>query len=475
MPSLAPPSVSAFTRKNESAAHAAGQTVGRILRKASTPARLRGFLYAAWVLSGLLFLIGEGTLAGARNAVKKVGYDAAPSILAAQEVSSALADLDTNAANYHLGTKVHQAAALQTFEQRRAQLTDKLVDAAGNVTFGEDERAPIHAIFEGLGRYLELVAEARYRQTIGDVTGAAGTYGAASDLMHQRLLPAADALDDANRKHLDHEYREQQQRSLGAEILAGLAGLALLGVLIRAQVFTLRRMHRYFNLPLLAASLVTIGFTVYLVTRIVVARDDLRLAKEDAFESIHALWKARAVAFDANGDESRYLLQGASAASSEAAFKKKVGRLTSMPEPSEAVLSDAARGKVTAELTGHFGDALRNVTFPGEREALLRMMREFARYHAVDDRIRAFEKAGRHDAAVQLCVGSGADESNAAFDRFDRALRAVIDLNHKEFDDAIKAGRAALEAAAYLVPLASILVALLAWLGIRPRLREYQA
>src|SRR5262249_48102099 len=148
------------------------------------PTRLKAFLYAIWGLAALLLLVGEGTLSGARAAMKVVAKDSAPSIIAAQEISYSLADLDANAGNYLLGTKAHQQEALRTIEQRRVTVTAKLVTAAQNITFGDAERVPINTMFDALGRYLELISEARYRKDLGDTAGALLTYGAATDLMH---------------------------------------------------------------------------------------------------------------------------------------------------------------------------------------------------------------------------------------------------------------------------------------------------
>lgn len=446
-------------------------SVGARVKTAHTPARLKSFLYGIWAAAALLLVVGEGTLRGARDAMKTVGHDSAPSILAAQEISSALADLDASAGNYLLGNKTHQVAAMQAFEKRRARITVRLVDAAKNITYDE-ERAPVEAMVEGLGRYLEMVGEMRYRKDKGDSAGAETTYGAATDLMHQRLLPAAAQLDKVNHDELQREYAAQETRSAGAEGLAAVVGAVLIGVLVWAQIFLARRMRRLVNPPLLAATLGSVVFLVYLVTRIAVARADLKVAKEDAFESIHALWQARAVAYDANGDETRYLLGQLRAASYEAAYKDKVKKLASEPQPSPQVLG--AKTPPTS-YTGYFGDALRNITFAGERDAIVAMISAFAEYDRIDQRIRQLDRGGDHAAAVELCIGLGANQSNAAFDRFDAALHKVIEINRAEFDKAITTGQDALATAAILVPAASILIAVLAFLGIRPRLREYAA
>jgi hypothetical protein len=448
-------------------------TLAERIRRAPTPSRLKVFLYAAWALAGLLFLFGEGSLSGARNAMKTVGTDAAPSIIAAQEISSALADLDANAGNYLLGnSKAHQVAAAQTFEQRRVKLTATLVAAANNITYGEAEKGPINELFDGLGRYLEYYGELRFRKDGGDEAGARDRYTAATDLMHKQLLPAADKLDGVNKKHLDIEYRRQELRSEGAEAIAGVVGAALLTLLVWAQIFLVRRTRRILSLPLLGATAIAAVFTLYLVSRIAVARDDLRIAKEDAFESIHTLWKARSIAFDANGDETRYLLGGPAAASFEQAYHDKVKQLTTSPRADARMLSEK---RLAASIKGLFADELRNITFAGEHEAAVKMVVAFGEYHAVDGRIRALEKGGKHAEAVQLCIGLGANESNAVFDRFDRALHEVVEINRREFDGTIKNGVAGLQTAAILGPVASLAIALLALLGIRPRLREYAA
>jgi hypothetical protein len=442
------------------------------LRNAPTPARLKAFLHAIWVASALLFLVGEGALAGARGAMKTIGQDTAPSIIAAQEISSGLSDLDASEGNYLIGNRTQRAAAVRAFEERRGKVTSRLVDAASNVTYGEAERAPLETLFDGFGRYVEIAAEARYRADIGDHAGAVLTYGAASDLMHQRLLPAADALDEANRGHLDDAYRRQQRGSGGAELLAGGVGALLLALLVGAQRFLWRRTRRIINPPLLAATLVGALAAVYLTTRIGLAREDLRVAKDDAFASIHALWKARAIAYDANGDETRYLLGGPRAPAFERSYRERGERLTSAPEPGEAVFATAGPPPT---YQGLFADELRNITFAGEREAAARMVRAFAGYDLIDGRIRALERSGKHDAAVELCIGTGADESNAAFDRFDRALLQVLEINRKAFDATIEQGQGALRLATVLVPLAAMAIAALALLGIRPRVQEYGA
>ncbi len=450
----------------------AGFDLGERIRNAPTPSRLRAFLYGAWALAALLFLVGEGSLREASQAMKTVGQDTAPSIIAAEEISSALADLDANAGNYLLGNKFHQAAATQAFEKQRTVVTGKLIDAAQNITYGDAERQPITAIFDGLGRYLERVAEMRYCKDTGADARALVAYTAATDIMHREMLPAADRLDSANYAHLQEEYKSQQRSSEGAVILAGLVAAALVVVLIWGQIFLFRRTRRILSLPLAGATIVAVAFGGYLVTRIVFSRADQPVAKEDAFESIRPLWQARAIAYDANGDESRWLLDRAHGEPLDQAYRDKLKKLASIPRPEEAMITAA---KVDAKYQGLFAAELRNVTFPGERAAALAMIRAFAVYDRIDGKIRGLEAANKHADAVELCIGVGPDQSNAAFDRFDTALKAVIEINRKQFNETVEGGQRDLRIAETVLPLASLIIAALALLGIRVRLREYAA
>jgi hypothetical protein len=430
-----------------------------------TPRRLRAYQIVIWVFAALLLLMGEGTLSRARHALQTIGHDAAPSIIASQEIGSALADLDANAANYLIGTASHRADAMRAYETRRVQATARLVDTAENITYGDAEKVPIHTMIEELGRYFELFAEARYRHDGGDEKGALETYRAATTLMHTRILVAANQLDRANRSYMDEIYEDQRRASQGAEGLAVVLGGALLVALGLAQLFILKKMRRILNPPLAVATLLAFGFIVYLWHAFGDARHQLKIAKEDAFESIHTLWKARALAYDANGDESRYLLDRAAAATQEASFDARVRELTTAP----------ARKTVgtPGSFQGLFADELGNVTFAGERKAAEAMVARFAEYYEIDRRIRALEKAGNHAAAVDLCIGSLSTQSNAAFERFDDALMKTIKINRDAFDATISDGDRLLARAEWLDPLVVIAICALGWFGIRARLREY--
>ena len=438
----------------------------------STPRRLRMFMALVWVGAALLFVVGETSLNRARVATRTIGSDAAPSILAALEIRALLADLDASAANYLLDSADHSAQASQTFEEQRIKAATRLVEAAQNITYGDAEKRPIVAIATDIGRYLELFGEAHYRHDAKDLPGAIGAYRQATDLMHAKILPAAEALDKANKDMMNDVYDAQSSASGGAEALATLSGGALGVVLLWAQLFLFRRTRRIFNLPLVVATVLVVVFSGYLVSRFGAARADLKLAKEDAFESIHTLWKARAIAYDANGDESRFLLDADRERLYADAFKAKVSQLTTLPEfPSsyQTQINRLAPGRQVTE-RGLFADEFNNLTFSGEREAAIAMAKTFAAYYAIDVQMRALQQKGDRAGATRLCLGRSNDE----FARFDAATLGVIRLNMDVFQRVLADADRGLKNAEWLDPFFALAIALLGFLGIRARLREYR-
>ncbi len=445
----------------------------------STPRHLRLRQTLIIVLSVLLLVVGEMTLNRARSAMKTIARDAAPSIVAAQQIRFALADLDANVANYQIGTASHRLAAAQAIEDRRVEASTALVHAAENITYGDDERVPIQTMFVGLGLYLEKAAEARLLHDRGDEVGAKAAYFIATGMMHSDLFKKADALDQVNKLHLDTAYTSQNTANEGAEGLATIVGMALAGALVWTQLFLMRRMRRIFNPALLVATVLTVAFTVYLVGRFNDAREDLRVATKDAFDSIYALSHARAIAYDANGDESRYLLDPTPARGFEADFRMNVVLLDSQAGDLQKAEAETKRllnhGKKSNAYRGFLWDELANITFEGEGASAANTIRAFEGYYSIDTRIRALEQAGKHTDAVELCIGTRPDESNAAFDRFERALQETTAINRAAFDAVVDKGDLGLKRAEWLDPAFAIAIALLAWLGLRPRLREYSA
>jgi hypothetical protein len=442
----------------------------------NTPALLRLWLAGVAVLALLFFLAVRWGVHEHRRGMKAIGYDTAPSILAAQKIRTSLADMHSNAANVLLHPPGKGERAMADYERRRLEATEAVLAAAGNVTYGEEERGPLRKLLDALGRYEASAAQAFLLHRRAD-EGFLEPHREADRIMSQEILPAADALDKVNRKELDAAYAGARRASLWAVLAVLAAGAALLGALAGVQAFLYRRMRRVVNPALAVATALTLGFLAYVLATFAGQRQALRVAKEDAFESIHALWQARAEAYDANGDESRFLLDPQHADDYERGFRRKADRLLKPPDGTSGarVIEAVNEGQPPAGFEGYLADELRNVTFEGEREAAIATLTCFVRYVQIDGEIRRLERAGKHGEAVALCLGEKPGESNWAFARFDEALGQTLALNQKVFDETVERGLARLGPLDWLGPLAALAAAGLALAGVWPRLREYQA
>jgi len=445
----------------------------------TTPQWLRAALAAVCLAAFLLFLAAFFGAGQHADAVKTVGHDAAPSIVAAERIKAALADMDANVANELIAKPGQDKESTTGYEKRRHELSDGLVAAAENITYGESERAPIRAITFSLGTYESEVAQARLLHGRGGDLAVLTTYAEANKLMQNTILPAADALDKANDDVLEQTYSRQAVLSGATTTSVWVAGLLLLIVLVATQVFLSRRTNRVFSLPLLAATALTVLFLLFTAAKMGAASRDLKAAKEDAFDSVYALWHARAVAYNANADESRWLIDRAHAQNYQSDFVSEAGKIAALPPgySYETTVSECQTGdvkNVPNTFTGFLAAELRNITFPGEKDAAVQTLAAWGKYVGIDGQIRTLQNDGRHANAVALCTGGAPDQSNGAYQAFDDALGRTLAINQSEFDKDVAQSTSDLAALPVLAPLAMLAVALLAWLGLRPRLREYE-
>ena len=435
----------------------------------TTPGRLQFYAGAISLLAILVWTVVQWGLTTTTHIVQTVGKDSVPSIIAAEKIRSGLADMDANAANAYLGEGEQVKAALKAFEDDRVKVTDSLVSAAQNITYANEERLPIVQMTDGIQAYAANVQTARLK---GYPAGLP-ELRLASILLHEQLLPAAEKLDQVNYNHLDADYNGGKWRIELAIAVLAVCGLGLLILLTFVQADLSRRFHRLLNLPLLIATAAALLYIGGACLALMHTSDSLRRAKVDAFDSVHALWKARAIANDANGDESFYLLEGSNAAVKkqyEEAFILKSKQIVDGTLTDENI---SAAEQKQIKFGGMLATELKNITFDGEEAAALATLKGYKLYRDIDARIRALEVAGRHREAIDLCIGTKEGESNWAFDQFDTNLGKTLDINQTEFDREVDSMFSALRWLPLLAPIATLAIIILTWFGLQPRLREY--
>ena len=422
-----------------------------------------------------------------REGMQTVGKDAAPSIIAAQHIKAALADMDADEANILLAPGNTANSATAGAMQRREEADEFILIAGGNITY-DAERAPIHTLQVTDGFYNRLAQQTEDLHDAGDPRDV-DYYRALASLMDNSLLPATDALDQANNDQLQRTYRHQVTTSGLTTALVAIAGLLTLAALLWIQFFLSRQTRRTFNPALLLATVATLLLLAYSVSALLTEQHQLKVAKEDSFESIHALWQARAIAYQANAEESRYLLDTRDKDDHGRTFLHEAGEIAKLPPGTslQDLLAKEAQGQKVEGFTGYLADELNNITFPGEREAAVRTLAAFEEYIKVDANLRHLEETGQHQAAIDLCVGSAAGQSDWAFAQFDEALGETLRINQEQFDKAVEAGLASVGALGGRLSVSEIgstlefkalilttLAAIFVMLGFAPRIKEYE-
>lgn len=471
----------------------------------TTPARLKTALGVSWVLAGGLCVVVLLGWAQHDGAAKTLGVDAAPSVVAAHKIRIHIETLDADLANELLGRPGEMAEYVADFDKNRVEIGKQIVAASKNITYGDAELIPIQKIQDSLGRYLMAAQAARDAHARGDQASVVGEYRKSYALLEKELVPAAKELNAANDGVLQATYEAQESASLRMLLLTLVVGGALALVLVMTQIYVTRSFRRRLNPALALATVVSTLFIAYTLSRFVSHSQNMKGVKQDSYDSVAALLDARADVYEANAAESRWLLDPQTRAEHERTFREYTAKLVSfsggqtfekayaIARRRNALMVDRmkkgddpvaaglyARAKHPLDgMDGALKKALDNITFPDadplkdEPTQSAETLRTFGVYCGLDARIRELELAGRHAEAVRFCLSMKEGESNWAFFKFDQSLGNWLKLNEDWMNRYTEAAFADMTGLEYAAPIVSVLVAALAFFGLRSRIREY--
>src|SRR5580700_6382087 len=440
----------------------------------STPAKIRYGAAAAVALACCLaavIAVASGALGGQ---FQSIGNRDAPAVDSTTGLYFSLNDMDAQVANVLL---VGGDATLA------ADRTQVPAIESGNAAAQRELRS----VLDGVGQYEALAADAlltdqQEPSSVGRAPAASlAYYQQATDLMRTAILPSVSSLTSASASELTASYTGGTSTAWIAAGVVIAAGLALIAVLVALQLYLSGRFRRLANPALAAATLVGVVLVITAATRLSAEAGHLKVAKQEAFDSILALTQARAVSYDANADESRYLVDPARAGQYQQAFLTKSQQLADVGNVGilgyDAALAadirsyDGDNGDV--RFGGYLGAEFRNITFPGERAAAVRTLLAYQVYETDDRKLRALAKTDL-PGAVAFDIGTAPGQSDAAFNAYDADLSSVIAINSAAFADAIEAGQGDTATWNVAFPAAgAVLLAGLVLAGVRPRLAEY--
>jgi hypothetical protein len=464
----------------------------RVREPGNTSAFIRVWALVVAVVVAALAVLLTYEVHQENSGLTVIGHQTAPVVEASTDLYLRLNDMDAQMANILLvGSAKNlgftRAQALGIFQSDRHQASIDLQQASAEATVDPAAAQSIRALLNALGSYEALAAQVTMvsgqgNQLPGKPSPAVlALYTQATDLLRTQLLPASQDLTNRNAAILQSTYVTERGQAITARNWVFLIGVVVLVAVIALQVYLARRFHRWINPAMAAATLVAAALVIAGVRLTSGEAQHLFVAKVDAFNSILPLDEARAVSYDANADESRYLVDPALAAQYQQSFLTKTLELVDLQGAGiytfdkrfAAALSAYQQNNKDIEWYGYWGAEFRNFTFVGEPAAAELSLKRYQVYERDDRTIRQLNNSGHLVAAIAFDTSYNKGESNWAFGQYDNAQAEVININVNAFNQAIKDGLHALDGWTVIPAVAGLAALGLLLLGLRGRLAEF--
>lgn len=481
----------------------AGLPTGIRRALAQTPRRLNllGAVLAAAVAAFIAVLISG--MSGADDGMSAISSKAAEA-KATNDLYYHLNDMDAQAANallvgFHptgaVPREVGAAADMATYESERSAVDADLQLIGLNPALAAQDRT----LLDALGAYESAIAQAVYidqttnaEKPAAPPPAALALYEGATASMHRDILTAARAIRTEDQQEIDASYTAAHDGVIAYAINIPVLGALLIAFLVGVNQYISRRFRRTVGPALAFAAVTVVAVAASAAVSLGNAAHQYRVAKQSAYDSISALTNAKAVSYDANAAESRWLLDR-SASYQDGFFTDvdQIAHLTDVDAGAAAAnpslyytsLNTAATGlSVDGTLnsvsgvafSGFLGNELNNITFAGEAQGAYDTADAFNKYVQDDATIRKFADDNDLADAVTFDIGVAAPDSNYYFGAYVDSLQKIIDINQSAFTAAVGDGENGLSAWSWLpYVVGPALLALIA-LALYPRVREYR-
>ena len=296
-----------------------------------------------------------------------------------------------------------------------------------------------------LAVYTGLIEVARTNNRAGNPVGSA-YLSEASALMQARILPDAQQLYQATSARVDTETTASTQ--IPAPVILVVATTAAFGAF--AHRWLGRRTKRRINPGLVVGALAILVMVVWVGTALAISTTSSRTAKDTAAESLKTITNLEITAQQARADETLSLIRRGDEEVRKQSFYQ---RIDDMQKQLDSYLSR--------------NDAVDRSDLQGADQLL-------ARWRQADERINAYISVGNYQAATQVALGNGDDDSTPAFDKLDHALVKTMDQSRSQLREDVQDARRGLSGATAGGVVLSLGAAVAVALGLWPRLNEYR-
>jgi hypothetical protein len=422
-------------------------------RLTTTPGRLR--------LAAVLLAFGAiafGALAASAvstrlQAAHSVATDTEPLLVTAEGLYASLSDADATAATTFLTGGLEAPAQRERYASDLRAASGQLAALARQAGGYAQTRAAVGELATQLPIYSGLVETARASNRQGFPVGAA-YLRKASTLMREHILPAAGQLYAVEARRLSGDYRSGV--STGTLLTVIVVLCAILGLLAVIQVRLAHLTRRIFNVAMALATAFVLALGAWMIVGLIGEQNALGRTQRTGSDAVQVLSAARILALRAQGDEGLALVARGGGEASLRDFDAVTRRLGSPGEPASLL-----------------GEAAAIAQRSGSPATIDRLSATFAQYLAVHRRVVALETNGRFNDAVNLAVGSHAQELSLS-DALNSDLVQEISAAQRRFASAASDATSALGGLWLAIPLLSVLFAGLALYGVLQRLGEYR-
>lgn len=408
-----------------------------LARATSTTPRTLRLLLALSVLAAVLFGVFAQQAGAMQARAAAEAREQSAQIVGVQDVRNQLVTANAIAANTFL------VGGLEPADQRAAftQNLERAATGIASLSASEPADAELLAtVASKLTTYSGYIEQARANNRQGFPVGSAYLDQASAVLTDpdEGVLADLNRLVTAGADRVAHAYD-----TVRWSVLLMVGSLAMLLLLVGAQVWLARRTHRYLNRPLATATglLLIVGIAGALVLGTTVS--NASTARADSYRATLAVSQALTAATDAKSLESFTLIKRGSGAALEAQFQEAAAEARDVLQQNAAIVDGSLLDQLDAWLDLH-------------RD------------------IRTADDEGRWDDAVDLATDTGSDSANTAFTAFsDAAEKAVQDDAAVTSSDLDRSG-ATSSIASWILLAAGLVGAALAWRGVSQRLEEYR-
>lgn len=415
-------------------------------RATNTPGRLS--LIAVLVIAGA---VAFGAIATAAEHARAQAAQAAraqtePLVLDAATLYTALSDASATVTSTFLQGGLEPRA-------RRAQYLRDLRVASGsltNLTRGVSgspaASQAVGAITAQLPVYSGLIEDARANNRQGLPVGAA-YLRAASAVLTGSILADADRLYTLEAGRLKNDYASGTSTAPFVVLIA-VAALGLV-LLVIAQRSLSRISRRTLNILVVLGTVVLAGASIWAVVALTSEQSSLQAARRDS-DAVEVLSASRVLLSRAQTDQSLTLVNRGSDETDPQDFTAVMRALS----PAHGLLHEVAAARLRAGL-GEGG----------------RIGPEFAAYSALTGRIAQLESAGRIGQAITL---ASSPQAAAIAEAPNRMLVNQTAAAQQRFARNAANATGSLSGLTVVLPMLTVLAAVLVLLGLRQRLEEYR-